>query len=69
MKEITQYKCEICGTLYAEKTECEKCEKQHKIPNSIVKADFRAAKSYPGYPPYIIVKFNDGSEKKYRREG
>lgn len=30
MKELKLYQCEICGTQYKSKTECEKCEKSHK---------------------------------------
>lgn len=69
MKKVTQYKCEICGTMYAVESDCTRCEKQHRIPVSIVKADHRAHKLVPGYPPYILVKFNDGSERRYKREG
>lgn len=29
MKKVTQYKCEICGTLYAQESDCKACEKQH----------------------------------------
>lgn len=69
MKSVTQYKCEVCGTLYADKNDCMECEKQHKIPCHIVKSDHRAMKLCPKYPPYIIVRFEDGSERKYKREG
>ena len=37
MKKVTQYKCELCGTLYADQTDCEACEKQHKVPCGIIK--------------------------------
>lgn len=69
MKKITQYKCEICGTLYADENDCKACERQHKIPLNVVSAIHRAQKLCPGYPPYIIVRFDDGSERKYKREG
>ena len=38
------------------------------MPVEVVRADHRAAKLCPGYPPYILVKFTDGSERKYKRE-
>lgn len=69
MKKVTQYKCEICGTLYAQESDCKACEKQHKVPIEVVRADHRAAKLCPCYPPYILVRFTDGSERKYKREG
>lgn len=69
MTEVTKYKCDLCGTLYTSKLACDECEKQHQIPDKIVRADHRAMKSVPGYPPYIYVKFKDGSERKYKREG
>ena len=53
MKKVTQYKC----------------EKQHRIPAEIVRADHRAKGVCAGYPPHIIVRFDDGSERKYKREG
>ena len=69
MKKVTQYKCEFCGTLYAQESDCKACEKQHKVPVEIVRADFRAMKLCPGYPPYVLLRFSDGSERKYKREG
>lgn len=36
MKEVKQYKCDHCGALYANKSECEVCEGQHAIPRKIV---------------------------------
>lgn len=69
MKKVTQYKCELCGTLYADQTDCEACEKQRKVPCGITRVDHRAKKLCPGYPPYILVRFEDGSERKYKREG
>lgn len=69
VKKVTQYKCEICGTLYSVESECTKCEIQHRIPQSIVRADHRAMGIVPAYPHSIIVKFDDGSERKYKREG
>lgn len=66
MKKVTQYKCEICGTLYSEETVCTECESQHKIPVSIVKAHHRAKGIKPKYPQFITIKFNDESEREYR---
>lgn len=54
MKSVTQYKCDVCGTLYADKGACADCEKQHKIPAEIVRADHRAKGVCAGYPPHII---------------
>lgn len=69
MKAVTQYKCEVCGTLYAVKENCIACERQHKIPCEIVGAHHRAKDVCAGYPPHITVRFADGSERKYKLEG
>lgn len=30
MKDITLWKCDICGTEYRDKKQCQKCESNHK---------------------------------------
>ena len=58
MQEITQYKCEFCGTLYADKKECDECEKA---------VQFKPRKVCAKYPPHITVEFNDGTIQRYER--
>lgn len=68
MKPIMQYKCEVCGTLYADKDKCMECEKQHQIPCKIVAAQHRPKGVSAIYPPHITVSFSDGSERSYKLE-
>ena len=37
MKDITLWKCDICGTEYRDKKQCQKCESNHKKEGKIVK--------------------------------
>lgn len=67
MKEIKQYRCEICNTLYAEKRECEICEKQHVVPLGIKIACFKPHKVCAKYPTRICVEFEDGTIRDYVR--
>lgn len=67
MKEITQYKCEHCGTLYTEIRECEECEKQHVSPKGIKAAHCRPRKVCAKYPPRIDIEFADGTVQHYER--
>lgn len=67
MQEITQYKCEFCGTLYSDKKECDECEKQHVTPKRIKAVQFKPRKVCAKYPPHITVEFNDGTIQRYER--
>lgn len=68
MKPITQYKCEVCGTLYNSEEKCLECENQHKIPKKIIKSVYRSRNSYEGFPEFIYINFEDKYEKKYKIE-
>ena len=35
MREVKRYRCEICGTEYASKTDAEKCEEIHIKPIAV----------------------------------
>lgn len=68
MKEITKYQCEVCNTLYADKTECINCEANHKISFKISEVVCMSKDREPdGYPHSIILKFSDGKEIYYVR--
>lgn len=69
MKEVKQYKCEVCGTLYADKGECAACEKQHCIPSGIERAFHRPKGVCAKYPPKIHVRFSDGTIHEYEKRG
>ena len=70
MKEIKQYKCEQCGTLYADKDRALQCEKGHKSATKIVSVHYLPhiynSTGCTSYPNKILVEFNDGTTKEYR---
>ena len=72
MKQITLYKCEICGTEYKFSKDAEACEEYH------VKPDAKLPISGYGYKPYnmqgtgpypfkVSIKMDDGKILEYRR--
>lgn len=73
MKEMTGYKCDICGNIFTEedykgkqtaKVMCEDCEKSHK-KIELFKPIY--LKGYP-YPTAIHVLFEGGSSVRYDRQ-
>ena len=67
MKEIKQYKCEHCGTIYADKDGALQCEKGHKSATKIVSVHYMPHIYHnTSYPDKILVEFNDGTTKEYR---
>ena len=54
MKETTLWKCDICGTEYRDKKQCQKCESNHKKEGKIVKMRHLPYTSdQSGYPDKI----------------
>ena len=39
MKDVTLWKCDICGTEYRDKKKCEQCEAGHKKKGKIVNGE------------------------------
>lgn len=69
MNTITLYSCEYCETAYGDKNTAEACEKNHKIARSIKDAKYqRMADDKSGYPLQVVIEFNDGTKKTYRRK-
>lgn len=66
MKMVERYKCDTCGTLYADAETCERCERQHVKPVEIHGVEHRPMRSVPHYPEKITVLFDDGEKRKYR---
>lgn len=67
MKAIEQYKCEICGTLYTDKTKCIKCEAGHKIPTKIRLKRYQPIYvNQRGWPETIDVATKEGDMARYR---
>lgn len=68
MKEMTLWKCDICGTEYKEKLKCKKCEALHKKAGKIVSMRHLPFTSdASGYPDKITVEFEDGIKKVYSK--
>lgn len=72
MKEITLYKCDICGTEYKFAKDAEACEKYHIQPikdspfASAMYKPYRVQSCEP-YPYKITVKMEDGKTLIYKR--
>lgn len=70
MKEISQYKCEICGTIYSERAKCEACEAGHKRPTKIVARKYRPITiNHSGFPDKIEVETKNGERAIYKYIG
>lgn len=67
MKKVEQFKCDYCGTLYKDRSECAKCEDQHVTAVEIVVQRHFPAKVHAKYPPRIDVKMSDGTVSVYER--
>ena len=67
MKKIEQYKCKICGAVYASKQDCAACEKQHVKAHHIVKQFHRQMNVCAKYPHTITVAMEDGSIIEYKK--
>lgn len=68
MKELHQYQCEVCGTVYSSERIAMECEGSHKIIENVEPVKYRSMKSDPdGYPDQIKVTFNNHSTLIYKR--
>lgn len=45
MKNLNQYQCDICNTVYNNENDCKRCEDGHKIPVKIVGYKFNAIRN------------------------
>lgn len=66
MKQLEQFQCEICNTVYNNKIDCEKCEKGHVKPVKIVDFKFNSVKNDGKYPKTITVELSNGEVKIYK---
>ena len=73
-KQIVQYKCEKCGTIYVEKSTAERCEEAHRkpaSPNTVKPLSYHSIfvdKENPetnSYPDSILVMFENGRALEY----
>lgn len=68
MKTVQKYRCEVCNTDYADKAEAVSCEKNHKIPQSIVSARYLSKNMNDlGYPVSVTVRMSNGEDIIYKR--
>lgn len=68
MIELTKYRCDYCGTEYADRQKAQQCEDGHRLPAGIKEAKFLPiTNDKTGYPNYIIVTMRDGKNLKYVR--
>ena len=69
MKKVELYQCEVCGTQYKHKGECEECEKKHVRYTRITGAKYNAQNvgSNDGLPVKVTIQFENGKSADYRR--
>ena len=68
MKKIDLYQCEICGTQFKNKEDCEKCEKIHEKELRIIKSHYLPfTRDKSGMPTTITLIGPDGKNYTYKR--
>ena len=68
MKKVDHYICEVCGTEYADKAQCGRCEKSHKEPREIVKAFYRPiTMDGSGHPEHLDIRMSGGQIVRYKK--
>lgn len=68
MKRVEKYRCEICGTEYADSKIAEDCENGHKTVEKIKDARYQPISIIRnGYPVSISVLMSDGEIITYKR--
>ena len=68
MKKLEFFQCEVCGTQYKNKEDCQKCEKQHQKELYIVKSRYLPfAQDKSGMPISITITGPDGRHYTYKR--
>lgn len=60
MKVETKYICELCGSIYSDKSSCEACEQSHFANLKII--SFKRCKPYEKWPQYITVQIEETGE-------
>lgn len=68
MKKLELFQCEVCGTQFKSKEECERCEKGHPKELHIVKARYLSrTQDATGMPASITLVGPDGRHYTYKR--
>lgn len=68
MKTVTLWRCETCGTNYADKESAQNCEKNHKKEIQKVAMTHKPYKAdHSGYPVKLSITFEDDKTIMYKR--
>lgn len=69
MKKVQIYVCDVCGTNYTNKEECQECENHHTRPVRIFDGTYLSKKCCPWQhvPVMLKVEFDNGEIAEYRK--
>lgn len=68
MKKLELFQCEVCGTRYANKDDCQKCEKGHKKDLHIAKSRYLPfTQDRSGMPISVAIMGPNGEYYTYKR--
>ena len=66
MTEITNYRCDICGEIYFDQENADKCEAFHVKPDEFQAISFGSfTKTNIPYPASLVMKMEDGAVVRY----
>ena len=69
MIELTQYKCETCGTCYSTQDKCCECEAFHVSVSDVAQYKYNPKGMGPEskYPHAVVVLMADGNRLIFKR--
>ena len=68
MKKLELFQCEVCGTQYKNREDCQKCEKQHQKELYIAKSRYLPfTQDKSGMPISVTIMGPDGKYYIYKR--
>lgn len=69
MKELTQYQCEICHTIYNTQEACGECEASHVGVYGIDALRYLPVNqsNHSAYPHVVTLLMHDGTRVTYKR--
>lgn len=66
MTEITNYRCDICGEIYFNQEDADKCEAFHVKPDEFQAMSYGSfTKTNIPYPSSLVMKMEDGAVVRY----
>lgn len=65
MTTLTQYKCDICGTLFSSSDDATRCEESHLTQTMCISGI--GINKDQKYPFSVKIKFDDDKEIEYKR--